>query len=440
MSELSEYKRLLTELSDIEFKAFIESLTEAELLSFYYDLEWQGRPKQQIPPGEWSNWLILSGRGFGKTWIGAKVVNHWARDTANIALIGDNIGEVRDVMVDGPSGILKMARPDFMPVFNKTLCQLTYPNGSKASGYSGQEPESLRGPNNGKAWSDELFKYRYQQEVWDELQMTMRSGDNPQSLITSTPRPTKLCKALVADKNTHVTRGSTFENYELNKRFLEQTVQKYEGTRRGRQELYGEILDDNPGALWKLTDIEGPRVQLVDAGGKLYRHQMDRITVAIDPATTSNEETSDATGLNVAGRKAGDGYVFHSEGIIATPNEWAHRAVELYDTYKADRIIGEANNGGDMIEAILRNIAPAIPYKKVTATRGKAIRAEPIAALYEQHRIHHVGYHDGLETEQLSFDPAMGRNQKSPNEMDACVWNLTELFGDTIRTPQFFAL
>jgi phage terminase large subunit-like protein len=198
-NELSEYKRILTESTPEEFEALLESLTETELIDFYYDLEYQGRPKQQLPQGVWANWLILSGRGFGKTWVGAKVINHWAKTTDNIALIGDNIGEVRDVMIDGPSGILKLARPDFAPVFNKTLVQLTYPNGCKVIGYSGQEPESLRGPNNGKAWIDELFKFRRQQEVWDELMMTMRSGDNPQTLITSTPRPTKLCKQLVAD-------------------------------------------------------------------------------------------------------------------------------------------------------------------------------------------------------------------------------------------------
>jgi phage terminase large subunit-like protein len=462
-NDLSKYKQLLTELTSEQFEDFLASMTDVELIDFQYDLEWQGRPKQQLPEGEWSNWLILSGRGFGKSWLGSKVINNWAKNSkvSDIALIGDNIGEVRDVMIEGPSGILKLARPDFYPHWNKTLGQLTYPNGCKVKAYSGQEPESLRGPNNGKAWIDELFKFRAQQEVWDELMMTMRSGDNPQTIITSTPRPTALCKRLVADQikyssvtkkrtgSTQVTRGSTYENYELNKRFLEETIQKYEGTRRGRQELYGELLEDNPGALWKLEDIEGTkdapiRVKTTFQNEKdepiRWLDTMDRIVVAIDPATTSNEETSDETGIVVAGRKADQGYIFYAKGGIETPNEWAQRAVTQFNLNDADRVIGEANNGGDMIEAIIRNVAPNISYKKVHASRGKAIRAEPISALYEQHRIHHVGQFPELEDEMLSFDPALGRDQRSPNIMDALVWALTDLFGDRIRTPRIIAL
>lgn len=210
----SEYKKLLIEYKD-DFDAFLDSLTPSELNELMYDLAWQGRPNQQIPPGNWLNWIILSGRGFGKTFVGAKVIPIWAKHNPQIALVGADIGEVRDVMIDGPSGILKLANPDFMPTFNKVLCQLTYPNGARVWGYSGDKPESLRGPNNTKAWVDELFKFRYQNELWDELQMTMREGDSPQVLITSTPRPTKLCKDLVNDETTVVTRGSTFDNYAL---------------------------------------------------------------------------------------------------------------------------------------------------------------------------------------------------------------------------------
>jgi phage terminase large subunit-like protein len=442
--DTSEYKRILTELSPEEFDKFLSNMTDVELIDFYYDLEYQGRRKQQLPPGIWANWLILSGRGFGKTFTGAKVVNHWAKTNENIPLIGDNIGEVRDVMIEGPSGILKLARPDFMPTWNRTLGQLTYPNGCKVKAYSAQEPESLRGPNNGKAWVDELFKFRAQQEVWDELMMTMRSGDNPQVIITSTPRPTSLCKKLVNDKHTVVTRGSTYENYELNKRFLQETVQKYEGTRRGRQELYGELLDDNPGALWKLSDIESTRVKTffttADGKQKRWMDAMDRIVVAIDPAGTSNEETSDATGIVVCGRKGDQGYVFEDATFIATPNDWGQKAIELYRTYEADRITAESNFGGDMVEAIIRNIAPNVAYKKVHASRGKAIRAEPIAALYEQHRIHHVGQMTELEDELLTFDPGLGRNQKSPNRLDALCWSLSELFGDVIKVPRIINL
>jgi phage terminase large subunit-like protein len=427
-------------MKEEEFNVFLQSLTEEEEISLMYDLEWQGRSKQQLPDGTWSNLLVRCGRGWGKDWFGSKVIGLWAKTTEDIALIGDNIAEVRDVMIDGPSGIRKLARPDFIPVWNKTTSTLVYPNGCKVKGYSGQEPESLRGPNNGKAWIDELFKMRYQQEVWDELQMTMRSGDNPQTLITSTPRPTGLCKRLSTDRSTRVILGATTDNYKNSKRFLTETIAKYEGTRRGRQELYGEILEDNPGALWKLVDIETTRLKTIDNDGKRWLDQMDRIVVAIDPATTSNEETSDATGIIVAGRKGDQGYVFSDDTLIGTPKEWGEKAVEVFRAFRGDRIVAEVNQGGDMVESIIRNIAPNISYKKVHATRGKAIRAEPISALYEQKRIHHIGCFNELEDEMLNFDPALGRNQKSPNRMDALVWALTELFGNSFKTPSIHYL
>ena len=266
--------------------------------------------------------------------------------------------------------------------------------------------------------------------------MTMRSGDNPQTLVTSTPRPTKLCKDLVADKTTVVIRGATYENDALPAKFINQIVSKYEGTRRGRQELYGEILDDNPGALWKLIDIERARVKDKDNDGKPWFSQMDRIVVAIDPATTSNEETSDATGIIVAGRKGNEGYVFSDDTLVATPSKWGEEAIHAYDKWQGDRIVAETNNGGDMVETIIRNIKPSVSYKKVHASRGKAIRAEPVASLYEQGRIHHVGCFGDLENEMVEFDPALGRNQKSPNRMDALVWAMTELFGDSFVEPR----
>jgi len=315
----SEFEKLVLTMTDEEFKLFTESLTEEEEIALMYDLEWQGRSKQQLPNGDWYTWLIQSGRGFGKTWVGAKVIGKWARTNSRIALIGADIGEVLDVMILGESGIMANAHPDFMPVPNKTKCFLTYPNGCIVQGYSGQEPDSLRGPNNSKAWIDELFKFRYQQELWDELEMTMRKGD-PQVLITSTPRPTALCKQLVKAPDTIVTRGSTYENNKLSEKYLTKIVTKNEGTRRGRQELYGEILDDNPGALFRQIDIEPYRVaSFIEHADKTKApliDAMDRIVVAVDPATTANEETSDETGIVICGRRGDQGYVFADESLI----------------------------------------------------------------------------------------------------------------------------
>jgi phage terminase large subunit-like protein len=444
VKEPSEFDKLVLTMNDEEYQIFIDSLSEEEQISLMYDLEWQGRPKQQLPTGDWATLIVVCGRGWGKDWFGSKVIGKWAKTTENIALIGDNIGEVRDVMIDGPSGILKLARPDFYPDWNKTTSTLVYPNGCKVKGYSGQDPESLRGPNNGKAWVDELFKMRYQVEVMEELDMTMRSGDNPQTLITSTPRPTALCKALVKAPSTVVIRGTTYENYKNNKRFTDQTIAKYEGTRRGRQELYGEILEDNPGALFKTIDIDPYRVKSFieheDKTTTPLLHEMDRVVVAVDPATTANAETSDENGIVICGRKGDHGYVFADESLVGTPNEWGQKAVECYRTFKADRIVAEVNQGGLMVEATIRNVDTTVSYKGVRATRGKALRAEPIAALYEQHRIHHVGYFGELEQQMLDFDPALGRNQKSPDRLDALVWALTELFGETIKTPSIHYL
>jgi phage terminase large subunit-like protein len=346
----------------------------------------------------------------------------------------------RNRAIEGESGILATAHPSFRPHWNKHLNHLEWPNGSKAIVYSAHEPESLRGPNNGFAWVDELFKFRYQQQLWDELVMTMRSGANPQVLVTSTPRPTRLCKELVKDKNNVVTDGSMGENDALPQRFVDAIQKKYGGTRRGRQEIDGEILEDNPGALWKQDDIDAGRVKEKDEDGNYWKHQMDRIVVAIDPATTSNEETSDATGIIVVGRKGDQGYVFSDDTLVATPSEWGKAGIEAYNLWKADRMVAETNNGGDMVETIIRNIQNSVSYRKVHATRGKAIRAEPVASLYEQGRIHHVGEFDELETEMREFDPGLGRDQKSPNRMDALVWGFAELFGDCFVEPKIIDL
>ncbi len=379
----------------------------------------EARPKQLPPPGDWFIWFLDSGRGFGKTWTGS----HWVIELAAtypgciIALIGQTAVDVRQTMIEvNPTSILKLSPPDFRPIYNPSKRQLTWPNGSLGLIYYGDEPDQLRGPQPDFAWIDELAKFKYAQALWDMLEYGMRSGPRPRVLITTTPRPIPLIKALMADPDAVVVRGSTFENEaNLSPQFLARIKARYEGTRLGRQELHGEVLDDAPGALWNRANLEQYRVTNPPA----FR----RIVVAIDPAPTSNEE-SNQTGLNVSGLGVDDhGYVLESKGLRELPNVWASEAVALYHKYKADRIVAEANNGGDMIELLIRAIDPNVSYKKVMATRGKVIRAEPIAAFYEQGRVHHVGGQPELEDQLCSWEPGM----ESPDLLDANVWALTEL-------------
>lgn len=436
--ELSYLERLKLQPPEV-VEQFLQSLTVDEALDLLHSIETIGRPKQQLPEGDWTTWLILAGRGFGKTFVGAHTVNNWARQHpgCRIALVGETVADVRDVMINGDSGILKQADPRFQPIYEPSKRLITYPNGSLAQTFSGEEPDQLRGPQFHFAWVDELAKLKYQNEVWDMLQFCMRLGDIPKVLVTTTPRPTTLIKTLASDPHTHVTRGSTFENKNLPTVFLDALQKKYEGTRLGQQELYAAILDDNPGALFKQLNIDSARVKRVNEDGVPLIETMDRIVVAIDPAVTANER-SDETGLIVAGRKGDDGYIFADESLIAKPSEWARKAITAYNTYQADSIVAEVNQGGDMVESTVRNIDKMVRFRQVRATRGKAIRAEPIASLYEQNRIHHVGYFEKLEEQMCSYDPTLGQHQKSPDRMDAMVWALTELFGANFREPQIF--
>lgn len=387
----------------------------------YPVLRWRSiaREKQLPPEGDWFCWFIGSGRGFGKTWTGS----NWTIELAathpgcTIALIGETASDVRKTMIEiNPSSIMKQSPPNFRPLYEPSKRQLTWPNGSIGLIYYGDEPDQLRGPQPDFAWVDELAKFKYPQEMWDMLEYGMRSGENPQVLVTTTPRPIPLIKALIAETSTRYVVGSTFENEaNLSAKFLGRIQKKYAGTRLGRQELEGAILDDAPGALWKRDQIEADR--------RYDLPDLSRIVVAIDPAATSNED-SDDTGLVVAGLgKDGHGYVLAAKSIHAIPNVWAREAISLYHLHKADRIIGEANNGGDMIETIIQAIDKSVGYKKVWASRGKVTRAEPIAAFAEKHWIHHVGTFPELEDQLCSWEQGMD----SPDLLDAMVWAFSEL-------------
>lgn len=385
----------------------------------------------QIPPKdrEWFVYLMRSGRGGGKTRAGSEWVLSRVREGYRmIALIGQTAADVRDTMVElGESSIMKVARYNERPVYEPSKRRLTFPNGAVAVTYNGDEPDQLRGPQHDSAWVDELAKFRYADECWDNLMFGLRLGKNPQVFVTTTPRPIPIIRRLLTDKDTIDVRFSTYDNAaNLSPIFLTKIRERYEGTRLGRQELGGEVLDDNPNALWHLNVIDNLRV--------LKAPPLLRVVVGVDPAVTSNPD-SDETGIVVAGKAAdGHGYVLGDRSLKGTANAWAREVVQAYRDHRADRVIGEVNNGGDLIEMNLRNVDPTISYKAVRATRGKEIRAEPISALYEQGRMHHVGTFPALEDQMCQWQPG----ERSPDRMDALVWAATELFGEATVDPNRF--
>ncbi len=322
--------------------------------------------------------------------------------------------DCRDVMVEGESGIKAISPPWDTPEYEPSKRRLTWKNGAIATLYSADEPDRLRGPQHDGAWCDEIAAWRYP-EAWDQLMFGLRIGPDPRTVVTTTPRPIPLVKALIVDPTCHVTRGTTYDNLpHLAPAFASQIIAKYEGTRLGRQELMAEVLTDTPGALWTLDLIDQNRVEVAP--------QMSRVVVAIDPATTS-EEDSDETGIVVCGAdNNGHGYVLADGSVKASPDGWARRAWTLYDEHQADSIIYESNQGGDMVAHTLRTIRPHGRIQGVHASRGKRTRAEPVAALYEQNRVHHVGNFKILEDQMCSWTP---ESADSPDRMDALVWAMT---------------
>ena len=380
------------------------------------------RPEQRLPAGDRTYWLIKSGRGWGKTRTGAETVRQWIADGHNyVNLIGATADDARDIMVQGESGILSVCPAWERPEYKISQRKLIWPNGAESLIFTADEPERLRGKQSAKLWCDELAAWRYP-DAWDQAKFGLRLGRHPQAIITTTPRPTKIVREIMADAATVITSGGTWANAaNLAGSYLTAVLRRYEGTRLGRQEIDGDLLDDNPGALFKRSDI--------DAGRRYDIPNLTRVVVALDPATTSHEG-SDDTGIVIAGiADVGGithGYILADLTCHDTPDGWARLAVDAYRLARADRIIGEANNGGDMIEALIRAVDPTVSYRKVTATRGKVIRAEPVAALYEQGRIHHVGELPKLEDEMCEWDP-LDKSARSPNRLDALVWALTEL-------------
>ena len=389
---------------------------------------------QKPLPGAWTTWLIIGGRGAGKTragaeWIRAAVADGAANDDTPrqearaIALVAETYADAREVMIEGPSGLCAVAADMSRPVYEASRRRLVWPNGAIAYAFSAEDPDGLRGYQFDAAWSDELCKWRYPEEIWSNLQLALRLGKNPRQIATTTPRPMALIKRLMAAKTTATTRASSYANRaNLSEAFFTEIAAAYEGTALGRQELLGEIVDDVAGALWSWGLIEASRIS--------FYPPLSRIVVAVDPPATSGPD-ADECGLVVAGVAEVNGenvaYVLADRSAAGlSPRQWAERTVAAFHEFEADRIVVEVNQGGEMAKAVIAQVDAAAPVKGVYATRGKRLRAEPIAALYEQGRVRHVGAFPALEDQMTSFTGEVSRG-KSPDRLDALVWALADL-------------
>lgn len=396
--------------------------------------EFWALPHQLPPEGDWRSWVALGGRGAGKTragaeWVRAQVEGARPLDpgkAVHVALVGETIEQAREVMVFGESGILACSPPDRRPEWQATRKRLVWPNGAVAQVFSAHEPESLRGPQFDGAWLDELAKWPKAREAWDMLQFGLRLGDRPQACVTTTPRNVEVLKAILENPSTVVTHAPTEANRaHLAASFLEEVRTRYTGTRLGRQELDGVLLEDAEGALWTLEMLDGAHVREVP--------ELDRVVVAVDPPVTGHGR-SDACGIVVAvvvmAGPPGDwrAYVLEDATIRgASPQGWAEAALAAMQRHGADRLVAEVNQGGDLVETVIRQIDPMVPYRAVRAARGKAARAEPVAALYEQGRVAHARGLVELEDEMCRMTVRGFEGQGSPDRVDALVWALHDL-------------
>jgi phage terminase large subunit-like protein len=410
----------------------LASLTEDQCEALLHDWRFLAREPQLAPEGDWLVWLILAGRGFGKTRTGAE----WTREQVKagakrIHLIAPTASDARDVMVEGESGLLsvcwagdKTLAGDMLgrPSYEPSKRRLTWANGAIATLFSAEEPERLRGPQAEVLWADELASWKYLRDTWDMAMFGLRLGDRPRTCITTTPKPLPLLKEIIKDPRTVVTRGSTFDNAtNLAPTFLKAVRDKYEGTRLGRQELNAEVLDDLPGALWTRDAIDGTRVREAP--------ELQRVVIAVDPSGTKGDsDDGDEIGIVAAGLGIdGRAYVLADRTCKLSPDGWGRRAVNAYKEFEADRIVAERNFGGAMVEHVIKTIDKTAAYKEVTASRGKVARAEPVAALYEQGRVSHVGSMPELEDQMCQIAPEGFVGEGSPDRADALVWALTEL-------------
>lgn len=426
-------------------KNLLNNLSDEDFLQLKFDWNFWAREKQREPEDLGQDgkfiWFVQAGRGFGKTrtfveWILDKIENCGYR---HISLVGAASDEVRTIMIEGESGILACSSPWFYPEYRPSKKQIIWPNGAVANIYYGTEPEKSRGAQSDLIWADEIAKWRYPQETFDNLLLGLRLGKNPLCGVSSTPKPTKFIKELSNRKDCIVVRGNTYENINnLARPFIQTIIQKYKGTRLGRQEIEAEILDDNPNALWKRSWIDRDRVH----------EEIDCpiVVVGVDPPGTEpdkEEPEKEVTecGIVVVGRgralpgmewqKVNHFYVFDDKSLQASPTGWAKEAISAYNKFRADCLVPEKNFGGAMVKSTIVNVDNKVSIRLVHASRGKYVRAEPVSALYEQGKVHHVGTFPELEDELCEWEPG----KKSPNRLDALVWAITYLAGDDLYAP-----
>ncbi|MGX9354121.1 DNA-packaging protein [Roseobacteraceae bacterium S113] len=391
----------------------------------------------QLPPAEdWRTWVIMGGRGAGKTRAGSEWVRSMVEGgrpldpgrASRVALVGETYEQVRDVMVFGDSGILACSPPDRRPRWEATRRRLVWPNGATATAFSASDPEALRGPQFDAAWVDELAKWKRGREAWDMLQFALRLGDDPRVVVTTTPRAVPVLKAALESPSSVQTHAPTEANAYLPQSFLDEVRARYEGTRLGRQELDGVLLEDVEGALWTHAVLERARVSAVP--------DLDRIVVAVDPPVTGHAK-SDACGIVVAGvvmqgpPAEWRAYVLEDATVQGvSPLRWAQLAVDCMERWDADRMVAEVNQGGALVEQVVRQIDPMVSYRAVRAKHGKTLRAEPVASLYEQDKVHHVGVFDDMEDQMCRMAVAGYQGKGSPDRVDALVWALWSLMLD----------
>jgi phage terminase large subunit-like protein len=430
-----------------ELEAFLDNLSPNALLSLPWLFEHWALPGHQLPPeGDWTTWVILGGRGAGKTragseWIRAQVEGGKPGDPglcSRVALIAETIDQAREVMIFGESGILACSPPDRRPQWQATRKRLVWPNGAVAQVFSASDPESLRGPQFDCAWCDELAKWRKGEDAWDMLQFALRLGDRPRAVVTTTPRGIPLLTSILEAPGTVTTRAATAANrMHLAASFLQAVTLKYGGSRLGRQELDGELIMDAEGALWTWEMLEAARVPRAV--------ELDRIVVAVDPPV-SRGPAADTCGIVVAGvARSGSPQHWVAEVIAdgslqgASPQGWARRAVDLFHLHRADRLVAEVNQGGNLVEDVIRSVDGMVPFRAVNARHRKSARAEPVAALYEQGRVFHRAAFPELEAQMAAMTRDGFAGRGSPDRVDALVWAITDLMiepAGSHRNPQ----
>ena len=415
-------------------RAFLDGLSDQQIAALPYLFQFWALPHQLPPDGDWRTWVILGGRGAGKTRAGAEWVRSmvegptpYAMGRAHrIALLGETIDQAREVMVFGDSGILAVCPKGWKPVWHASRKLLEWPNGATAQLFSAHTPESLRGPQFDAVWADELAKWKKGEEAWDMLQFGLRLGDDPRACVTTTPRQSVVLERLLELSSTVTTHAPTQANRaNLAKGFLEEIEARYAGTRLGRQEIEGLMLTEAEGALWSRQDLQAALIPRAP--------ELDRIVVAVDPPVTSHKG-SDLCGIIVAGVRM-RGPVHEWQAVVledasiqgARPTVWAGRAADAMRRHQADRLVAEVNQGGDLVEAVLRQVAPLAPYRALHASRGKVARAEPVAALYEQGRVKHLAGLGPLEDQMTMMTTGGYLGKGSPDRVDALVWALHDL-------------